>query len=161
MIFINKKYAVISLYIVANFSIAATIPTPSLLKCSEIKNDIQRLKCFDNTFITMTKSPQLVIKKDISSNNEILESTFGKTHLNTKEESAFNEIKSVIKSAKRNKRNKWVLKLDNDQIWQEKSGDKMARFKEGDNIIIKRGIMNTFKLKKIGTKRRISVKRIN
>jgi len=159
MIFINKKYMFLSLILVVNLSQATSITNPKLLKCKEISENIQRLKCFDDAMATVTKPPKSAIKKEISNNT--LESSFGKTHINTKEEDEFNTIESIIKSAKRNKRKKWVLELENNQIWMEKGGDKMASFKKGDSIIIKRGIMNSFKLKKIGTKRRITVKRMN
>ena len=42
----------------------------------------------------------------------------------------------------------------------EKGGDKRAKFSAGDTVVIERGIMNTFQLKKVGTKRRVRVRRI-
>ena len=54
----------------------------------------------------------------------------------------------------------WEIELENGQVWLQKGGDKRAKFSDGDSIIITRGVMNSFQLKKIGTKRRIRVRRI-
>lgn len=133
-----------------------------LLKCDEIKDDVKRLNCFDMYIVKNKKNLEIKSNKQELSKANIdnLTSSFGVAHKYTNEEREFSEITATITSVKRNKRNKWIITLDNDQIWHEKRGDKHAKFIVGDEVIIKRGMMNGFKLKKLGTKRVINVMRV-
>ena len=87
-------------------------------------------------------------------------SSFGQAHRYSKKEREFDELTSTIKSVSKTLQKEWKIELENGQVWLQKGGDKRAKFTEGDTVIIVRGIMNSFQLKKVGTKRRIRVSRI-
>jgi hypothetical protein len=163
--------------------VAAFELAPDIKKCAIIDNSAKRLQCFDeyiqnyspvkeemtfsnnvkNTGDTSTKQEQptpIVIVATKEQTEEKLISSFGQAHRYSEKEREFDEMSSVVKSAKRNLHKKWKIELQNGQVWIEKGGDKLAKFKEGDSIVVMRGIMNSFQLKKVGTKRRIRVRRI-
>ena len=159
------------LFFFSPFSAADVLPD-QLTTCAAIVKNKDRLACFDDVVASaklnvkvsgneLTRrngsSAQPPIKKAVSTN--ALVSSFGLAHLYSEKERAFDELTSTVSSAKRNKRGKWILTLENGQVWFEKGGDKLAKFVEGDSVVIKRGIMNSFRLKKIGTKRVIRVAR--
>ena len=66
---------------------------------------------------------------------------------------------STVKSARKNLHKIWKIELENGQNGTEKGGGRRAKYSMGDPIVIARGIMNSFQLKKIGTKRRIRINR--
>lgn len=148
----------------SNLVTAANL-TPNLVQCANMKSEKQRLKCFDNYIdknstkiagdIIIVSEPKATEIK----NKEELVSSFGQAHRYSDEEREFDEITSRVKSARKNLHKKWQIELENGQVWIEKGGDRRAKFSEGDHIVITRGIMNSFQLKKIGTKRRIRVNR--
>ncbi|NMP30739.1 hypothetical protein HII17_04105 [Thalassotalea sp. M1531] len=69
------------------------------------------------------------------------------------------EVHFVIKSAKLSLRKKWQFVFENGQRWEQKDTDRFAKFEAGQEVIIKRGIMNAFYLKKQDANRTIRVKR--
>jgi len=152
--------------------VAAEYLTPDLLACANVKSEKQRLQCFDNYIVqnktlpsdkisskTHTTTPVESVTPDAQSEEKLITS-FGQAHRYTNKEREFDEMESIVKSAKRNLHKKWKIELENGQIWIEKGGDKRAKFSQGDSVVIVRGVMNSFQLKKIGTKRRIRVRRI-
>ena len=150
--------------LINNVATAANI-TPDLIQCAKVKSEKQRLQCFDDYVdmyttkiadnITIVNEP---IRSEIQDKKKLV-SSFGQAHRYSNKEREFDEMTSVIKSVRKNLHKKWEIELDNGQVWIEKGGDRRAKFSEGDTIIITRGIMNSFKLKKVGTKRRIRVNR--
>ncbi|AWB59385.1 hypothetical protein [Colwellia sp. Arc7-D] len=142
-----------------------------IVQCSEMKNNQQRLQCFDsyvakNSTLNSENKIDSTSKLEVSTINTKAEgekelvSSFGKAHRYSEKEREFDEFKSTIKVASKNLHKDWEIELENGQIWLQKGGDKRAKFSDGDSIIITRGVMNSFQLKKIGTKRRIRVRRI-
>jgi hypothetical protein len=148
----------------SNLVTAANLTT-DLVQCANIKSEKQRLQCFDDYIdrhstkiagdITIVSEPK---ETEIKDKMELV-SSFGQAHRYSNKEREFDEMTSTVKSASKNLHKNWEIELENGQIWVEKGGDKRAKFSEGDPIIITRGIMNSFKLKKVGTKRRIRVNR--
>lgn len=146
-------------------AVTAANLTPDLVQCANIKSEKQRLQCFDDYIdkystkiagdITIVSEPKAT---EIEDKAELV-SSFGQAHLYSNKEREFDEMTSTVKSARKNLHKKWEIELENGQVWVEKGGDKRAKFSEGDPIVITRGIMNSFKLKKVGTKRRIRVNR--
>tara|TARA_R110000787_G_scaffold152335_4_gene266206 strand:+ start:234 stop:752 length:519 start_codon:yes stop_codon:yes gene_type:complete len=167
-----KILLLVTSFAVTSQFVAAKNLTPDLIKCTNIKNDKQRLQCFDhyvvkNTALVQEKiTPAAVTAIEKKSATTAIESdkslisSFGQAHRYSNKEREFDEMTSIVKSAKRNLHKKWKIELENGQIWIEKGGDKLAKFSAGDSIVIVRGIMNTFQLKKVGTKRRVRVRRM-
>ena len=126
-----------------------------IIQCAEIKDNKKRLQCFDNYVAksltakeqnnTKHSNPIKTPVADTQTESELV-SSFGQAHRYSEKEREFDELTATIKTV-----SKTLL---------QKGGDKRAKFSEGDSIIIVRGIMNSFQLKKVGTKRRIRVNRI-
>ena len=140
-----------------------------IIQCTEIKDNKKRLQCFDNyvaknlTAKEQNKTKHLNPIKAPAANTQTdseLISSFGQAHRYSEKEREFDELTAIIKTVSKTLRKEWKIELENGQIWLQKGGDKRAKFSEGDSIIIVRGIMNSFQLKKVGTKRRIRVNRI-
>lgn len=136
-----------------------------IIQCAELKDKKQRLHCFDNyvasnlteTVGGQNKTKELAIAAEPQSE---LISSFGQAHRYSEKEREFDELTATIKSVSKTLQKEWKIELENGQVWLQKGGDKRAKFSEGDSVIIVRGIMNSFQLKKVGTKRRIRVSRI-
>ena len=143
-----KIVLLVACVIVTSNAVKAANITPDLKKCASINNEKQRLQCFDDYIIKISalKHDNITPKADVAIVSE--------------PKSDIQKMEAVVKSAKRDLRKNWKIELENGQVWIEKGGDKRASFSEGDTIVIVRGIMNSFQLKKVGTKRRIRVRRI-
>lgn len=74
--------------------------------------------------------------------------------------SQVDEVRYVIKSASQTHRKKWRFIFENGQKWEQKDTDRFGKFVAGEEVIIKRGVMNAFYLKKPSANRTIRVKRI-
>ena len=140
-----------------------------IIQCAELQDNKQRLHCFDNYVAkSLTAKDQNKAKNvnpikttvvDTQTESELI-SSFGQAHRYSKKEREFDELTSTITSVSKTLQKEWKIELENGQVWLQKGGDKRAKFTEGDSVIIVRGIMNSFQLKKVGTKRRIRVSRI-
>ena len=53
-----------------------------------------------------------------------------------------------------------LLTLDNGQMWQQKTSDRALRVKTGDQVTIKRGVLNSFLLTSDATKGSMRVQRV-
>ncbi len=89
-----------------------------------------------------------------------LAANFGLEHIKSKEVRQFDHVEFVVKSAKLSLRKKWRLTLENGQVWHATELVSGVKFKQGDVVVIKRGILNAFYIKKKGSKRSVRVKRI-
>lgn len=67
-------------------------------------------------------------------------------------------LEATVKQVKKNAYGKLTLTLDNQQIW--KLTDKGPRIKKGDAIVIERGTLGSFFIKKAGTSRKARAKRV-
>lgn len=89
-----------------------------------------------------------------------LESNFGREHLKSKEVQEFDQVEFVVKSAKLSLRKKWRLIFENGQVWHATELATGIKFKAGDVVVIRRGVLNAFYIKKKGSKRSVRAKRI-
>jgi hypothetical protein len=148
-------------------SFASAINIQAIEACSLIENDAKRLMCFDNVI-----SGKKIIKK----HEKISESTFNKPLVatskareklnefgmeNNKEakKEKLDEIQSKLVKVTKNKFGERTFTLSNNQVWKQK-GSEFFSAKADDEVIIIRGVFNSFRIKKVGTNRLISVKRI-
>ncbi|WP_448212368.1 hypothetical protein [Colwellia sp. MEBiC06753] len=162
----------------------------ALLACQGQQDSLQRLVCYDKVVESLTAktaddvtleakesvgkniqaSPQVEQAKaaDITPKEVLTEPTvtqqagsaqaiFGQEQ---KHIDSVDEVEFVVKSAKQNLRKKWQFEFENGQQWEQKDTEKFVKYASGDVVIIKRGVMNAFYLKKTDTNRTIRVKRI-
>lgn len=76
------------------------------------------------------------------------------------QEKQTNQVRFVIKSVSKSLRGKYKFKFENGQMWEQKDTDKYGKFKAGETVIIKRGVLDAFYLKKPDANRTIRVKRV-
>jgi len=146
-----------------------TISIQTLEACSLIENNSKRLYCYDKTVKNRQNShysnTQAVspIRGTISSNAEPIRGTitpineFGLEHKDvTKGKAA--KIKADVALVKTAHYGELVITLNNNQQWRQIGTDRM-RLKKGDTVIISRGALSSFLLKKEGSNRSIRVKR--
>ena len=126
--------------------VAAFELAPNIKKCAIIDNNSKRLQCFDefvlnellvkeevvpsnnakiikNTVSKQEQTTPIVIVATNEQTEEKLVSSFGQAHRYSEKEREFDEMSSVVKSAKRNLHKKWKIELQNGQIWIEKHFD--------------------------------------
>lgn len=151
----------------------------SLLKCSEEKAELKRLACFDSLVakiknkVNRKQADKLTLvfenSAKIDKNNVRINSVstipsistdFGQEHKLKQQEVALKQVEFIIKSATLSLRKNWHLIFENGQIWYATESNNFIKFKTGNIVIIKRGVLNSFYMKKKGNKRSIRAKRI-
>ena len=108
------------------------------------------------TKATTTATP--IAKEAIAAPSKSAQDIFGQESIRKMD--VVNEVSFTIKKASLSLRKKWRFTFDNGQQWEQKDSDKFAKFKSGDEVTIKRGLMNAFYLKKKDANRTIRVKRL-
>ncbi|NJN50660.1 MAG: hypothetical protein HC809_01560 [Gammaproteobacteria bacterium] len=111
----------------------------SLLACSDQQDDAERLSCFDRATatITITRPPT---------------ERFGKEHFS--DPNANPSITALVTNVTMDNRDKLKITLDNGQTWVQ-SGSERYRVSPGERIVIERGSMNSFFLRKAASTRKI------
>ena len=147
----QKIFLILTLLSAATFTAQAKIDTQALQACSTIKNDQSRLLCYDKAIIGkgLKKESKVAVAKE--SND------FGLEHKDINDERA-KEIKAIVISIKKTPYGKLIINLSNGQQWRQNDSERIS-LKQGDKIVIRRGVFNSFLLKKDGTNRSIRVKR--
>ena len=135
------------------FTAQAEVNTKAFYECKLIKKDAKRLQCYDNIFINKPSKKQKVIDPTV-----VQADKFGLEHKNITAEGLEN-IKAVIKNVKKAPYGELIITLDNNQIWRQNDTERM-RLKKADSVEIRRGVFNSFLLKKVGENRSIRVKRV-
>ncbi|WP_448554196.1 hypothetical protein [Thalassotalea montiporae] len=151
-----------------------------LLTCQSETDSLKRLVCYDGVAKSLsselpTKQPEVNTDKVPAATSESVlaaparkspkivqvdaEDIFGQEA--KFKSSQVDEVRFVIKSVTLSKRKKWRFVFENGQKWEQKDTDRFAKFVAGQEVIIKRGVMNAFYLKKPDANRTIRVKRIN
>ncbi len=96
---------------------------------------------------------------ELAKGNEI-EQGFGLEHKKSQAEIATQEITYTITKAKKSPYGKWTLSFANGQKWATTSSMRM-KFKKDQQVIISRGVFNSFLLKIQNSNRTVKVKRLN
>ena len=147
-----------------------------LQQCGAISKDSKRLACFDallvaDTDVVVKEAPKAnvhkadvivapVVKSQPKPTEEQQIDKFAKEHIKkSKEEQGPESISSSITKLKKLLRGQWVISLANGQKWQQVDGTKL-KLKVGNTVHLKKGMMRAVYLKKEGSNRSISVKRI-
>jgi hypothetical protein len=154
-------------------STVATAQTPAdIARCTAIESGSERLKCYDKLFVQSASQPQEQSKAaaTIASAAPAAGSTtvdlddFGldgrKPTGQADEPKGPDEMQARIAKLVTQPRGEYVLTLDNGQVWQQREYDWHLAFRVGDEVIIKRGVMKSYRLQQKGSNRTTSVSRI-
>jgi len=161
----------------------------SIQTCAKLTSDQKRLSCFDNIAAPLVAAPikefvapitEPIVVQEVTEVDAVVvsskpsqtttpsqistqqEDEFAKEHLEKTAEQKAEEINSIeltIASLKKLIRGQWKISFDNGQKWQQKDSASI-RLKIGDSVVLERGALGVFYLKKSGTKKRIQVKRL-
>jgi len=151
----------------------------ALLKCAKENNKVKRLSCFDTLVvqIKLKVNSQLADKTVLDSTDSIIankndivtsvpsikpqqSSEFGQEHKLKKQELITKQVEFTVKSAKLSLRKNWRLVFENGQVWHATESNSTVKFKVGNIVIIKRGLFNSFSMRKKDSKRSVHAKRI-
>ena len=177
------------IYIFGFISVGLVFAKDSLSDCAKIEFNASRLACYDKFFkrekpnqnekiysskednlnknyLINRNKEKLIVNNGNKKNNEI-ESNFGLTYSQIKENNKSEETKiiasSITKATKQITR-KFTYRLMNDHIWQSVSPvppNKISYFKKGTKIELKESRMGSFWMVNESNDMKIKVKRIN
>ncbi len=156
------------LFLSAGLTAKPEINTQALEACSLIENDFNRLLCYDNIMAgksigsarSESKIPQHAkAHKQAAKEKQATapKDDFGLEHKEIVKEQE-DEIRVTVTKAEKAPHGELVITMDNGQIWRQ-IGSERFRLKEGDKVVISRGMFNSFLLKLEGQNRTIRVKR--
>ncbi|MEP1553217.1 MAG: hypothetical protein ABJJ44_07155 [Paraglaciecola sp.] len=160
--------AIEALLFIVSFTASSNELINNLQHCKQVENALERLVCFDKVSKNLPTTNQELkpiagveppppIKQQPKLKDE--NKQFGVEHkADTSDLPA--TISAVITSVKLGPYKKYVIQLDNGHIWKQ-TDDKRLKLSKGDNVIIKRGALNSFFIEKDGMNTRIRVKRAN
>lgn len=159
----------LSLSVAANEAVNLNV---AIQKCAKLSNDQEKLACFDKLakpetevlaidIVTKETQPStLQNKKQLVESEDI--SDFGQEHLDkTAEQKAqeVNHIELEVSQLTKLIRGEWKITFKNGQVWQQKNTTRFNLHIE-DRVIIEKGALSSFYLKKADSNRRIPVKRL-
>ncbi|WNC68332.1 hypothetical protein RI845_17660 [Thalassotalea nanhaiensis] len=114
------------------------------------------------TLISTPVPPQVSSKKEqgsVQKEEQAIKKNFGLEHKKTSVEEATDSLIFTIATAKKSVHGKWTLTFTNEQKWVTISSERM-KFKAEQEVIISRGMFNSFMLKVMNSNRSVKVKRI-
>jgi len=155
-----KKLTLSLLVLLSANSFAQDINTQALKACSLIENDLKRLICYDQIIagksidISAAETSLKVEQTKVITKEE----EFGLEHKNISANADAEQIATLAK-VKKAPHGELIFTLNNGQIWRQLGTDHF-RAKAENEVVIMRGALNSFLLKKMGANKTIRVKRI-
>ncbi|WP_293646889.1 hypothetical protein [Thiolapillus sp.] len=119
--------------------------------CRSISNDSERLACYDRYALALDK-------ETAPPTTEEQKAAFGLPQKSPAEN--LHDISSRISKVETASRGKRILILENGQTWRQVGSSSQPRLAAGDTIVIEKGALGSFVLKKQGSNRSLRVKRI-
>jgi len=158
----------------------------SLKKCADTKDSLIRLLCYDNVMQTIdvektqnlerpndilavratepslslgNNTPLRPVNKHIVAKSSSKEEKFGDEHIKkTDNDSNIDSVNFLIEKVRKDNHEKWLITFSNSQVWKQTDSSYLS-LHEGDNVIISKGLLGAFYLKKVGQSKQIKVKR--
>ena len=144
---------------IAAFSMFFVSAEPSLASCASIKDNTDRLSCYDNLY-KATKPEDSMVHKIIpaQSKQAVVPENFGlKEKLNS---STPQGVSAVIKSTSSLNNGRVSINLDNGQTWRSNNDPGRLRLKPLTKVTITESRIGGFVLKAEGQKGFVRVKRV-
>jgi hypothetical protein len=144
---------------IAAFSMFFVSAEPSLASCASIKDNTDRLSCYDSLY-KATKPENSMVHKIIPAQSKlaVVPENFGlKEKLNS---SAPQGVSAVIKSTSALNNGRVSINLDNGQTWRSNNDPGRLRLKPLTKVTITESRIGGFVLKAEGQKGFVRVKRV-
>lgn len=173
----------ISLVCIFSTQVQAGSLQASLKTCAQQNDSLKRLVCYDelaqsvalvhteaskvvptinkktDTMASTSQQVTAVPAVDSAATPEKAEKTFGAERVYAKKEQV-EEVRFTVQSVTKNARGKLKITFENGQVWQQKDSGAFTKFSPGEIAVIKRGVFDSFYMKKENSNRTIRVKRI-
>ena len=135
-----------------------------VLACQAIRNAEDRLACFDRTVPSLRTAPPPAASAAPAPPAPAAtpEQRFGAERL-TEHGARPDEAESIaatVKSIRQIVPGRYLVVLDNQQVWYVKEGTTL-RIKPGERVVVERGALDSYLLKKEGAQTSYRVERIN
>lgn len=108
--------------------------------CAAIEADAERLACYDSFF--RNPQAQFGVEERAAPKGEI------------------QEVRARVVGAVRRSRGEYELTLDNGQVWVQGEGKKELTFRAGDEVLIRRATLGSYRVQHVGRNTSTTVKRI-
>ncbi len=155
---INKAaiFFIFSGSIILTHSPAWAAQQNAMLECVKIIDDTRRLACFDSVVENISESSNITQKVMPTKQEKIAD--FGKTQLRESpvkavrieqkkaEEKDLKEITLKVKKSVYTATKKFVLFMENGQVWKQKDGRKIRLPKGAFEVVIKKGAIGGFNM---------------
>ncbi len=153
-------------------SVASAQAPADIARCTAIDSDTERLQCYDKLFAHSRERPQEQSRVAATTAATATAATSATVDLDdfgldgrkpageADEPKGPDEMQARIAKLDAQPRGEYVLTLDNGQVWQQREYDWHFAFSVGDEVIIKRGLMKSYRLQQKGNNRTTSVTRI-
>mgnify|MGYP000008779414 CR=1 FL=1 len=165
-----KKIIIINLTLLGlALPVSAADVASELAVCAQTKDSLARLVCYDKLAERSAgNKAQLENKQKVKDVAPVAakkalskEESFGGKHLKKKESSeVLKELEAKVKTLTKTLRGALKLTLENGQVWQQVDTNVAPKISAGDSIVVRRGALSSFYLKKADSNRTIRVKRI-
>lgn len=139
-----------------------------VLACQAIRNADERLACFDRTVPSLRNAPSPAASaapapagQAPSHGGATPEQRFGAERLTEHgRQGEADSITANVKSIRQIVPGRYLVVLDNDQVWYVKEGTTL-RIKPGERVVVERGALDSYLMKKEGAQASYRVERIN
>ncbi|GHE81321.1 hypothetical protein [Thalassotalea profundi] len=143
------------------FAAQNDINIKAIQACSFIENNDNRLHCYDKV-VAGSSSPQPTANQKHKPMAETVATQkvpddFGIEYKEVDKDKGI-VVKAKITSITKTLRGKFIITLDNSQVWSQTNSEKIY-LKENDTVLIKRGLLSSYKLNKEGQSRSVRVTR--
>jgi len=122
---------------------ADTLPEP-FRACSAMRNDIERLVCYDKAVAHIESGSAAPSPENMFGASTALvpeRKTEGKNEANE-----LQQLNSTVVSLTRSEKGLITLTLDNEQVWRQTDTDTTLTIETGDSVTISRASLGTFRL---------------
>lgn len=167
----KRIIATFTVLLLSNTATAASLNS-AIKQCAAETNSLKRLVCFDKVAASIDNFPSTTIASAKTKNvaqaksqpapqaKSTASTSKGNFGIEAKKAAESYEAQQdgVIAKIALNGRNEATITLTNGQVWQQTEMSKV-RLQVNDAVVIKRGVLNSFTLKKKGKKRKMKVKR--
>ena len=153
----KKIIATGTFFLVSAVISSSVIAQQSYRDCAVIKDDQERLMCYDRLHEQDKKPVPTAKMKEKVERERQNNSEFGLEHKKLKKDE---RITVQITERDENAYGKWILTFDNGQVWKQEGSDSYFPWQDGATYFVERGMFNAFYLTREGVNKRLKIERI-
>lgn len=154
-------------------SVNATELSALLKQCAALASTTERIACYDKVANNEQKQDSQVSeqvptpvmpasKQQAYPENQPVSvvDKFGASKLKNQPSDVPEQITLTIASTEQDRYEKWILTMSNGQVWKQIDSNTFSRYRQGDDIEIRKGVLGSFLLKKVNANKSIRVTRV-